>query len=66
MREWDWEILIRDRVCILCGDVLDAGTKAISTNYRGKITLCGKCRKRNMEGIKINKFSEMSCELMEG
>lgn len=66
MRTWDWEILIRDRVCVLCGDVIPAATKAISTTYRGKITLCAKCRKRNMDVIKISKYSEMRCELVEG
>jgi len=66
MRFWSWEILVRDRVCVLCGDIIMAGTKAISVNYRGKITLCGKCRKRNMEVIEISEYSEMLCELVEG
>ena len=66
MRYWDWEILIRDRVCVLCGEKIKAGTKAVSTTFRGKITLCGKCRKRNMEVIKISEYSEMGCELVEG
>lgn len=66
MRRWDWEILIRNRTCVLCGDTIPAGTKAISTTFRGKITLCGKCRKRNMEAIEISKYSEMTCKLYEG
>jgi len=66
MRIWDWEILVRDRVCVLCGNKISAGTKAVSANYRGKITLCGKRRKRNMDVIELSKYSEMSCELVEG
>ena len=65
-RRWNWEILVRNRVCVLCGKTIEAGTKAISTTYRGKITLCGECRKRNMDVIEISEYSEMCCELVEG
>ena len=66
MRIWNWEILIRNRVCVLCGAQIEAGTKAVSTSYRGKITLCGECRRRNGAVIEISEYSEMSCELREG
>lgn len=66
MRLWEWVILIRDRKCVLCDEIIEAKTKAIQTNYRGIITLCKKCRERNMEVIDISKYSEMSVELLEG
>ena len=64
MRIWEWLILTRDRVCVLCGNKIPAATKAIQTTYRGTITLCKKCRERNKEVIKVDKFSEV--ELFEG
>lgn len=43
-RRWSWIILTVPRRCVVCGGEIPGGTKAMKANFRGEITLCGRCR----------------------
>ena len=43
-KHWAWFILTVPRRCVICGGLIPGGTKAVQTNFRGKITLCRWCR----------------------
>jgi len=65
-RRWKWELLTRDRVCVLCGSTVPAASKAIISHHHGKITLCRECRLAAASRLNIDQDSYEGCEPIEG